>query len=127
PEACRPEGSVGEVAAQDEHAAIAGASGVRDEQAMMIDDRRRKSAGERPATQIEPERIMKPYRKKLIVCLLAIFALGTAWSQDEPYPNVPWTDLFSGNNKELKGWAPAKDSGKALLEIKEGSITRQRA
>ncbi|MDO8540770.1 MAG: DUF1080 domain-containing protein, partial [Opitutaceae bacterium] len=120
PEACRPEGSVGEVAAQDEHAAIAGASGVRDEQAMMIDDRRRKSAGERPASQHEGEKIMKPCCRMFIVCLLAIFALGTAWSQDEPYPNVPWTDLFSGLGFE--GWALAKGNGKAEFKAKNGMI-----
>ena len=63
---------------------------------------------------------MKPYRRKLIVCLLAIFVLGTAWSQAEPYPSVPWIVLISDHG--LAGWTLAKDNGKAEFKATDGMI-----
>lgn len=63
---------------------------------------------------------MRRYRMLLSACLLAVFAVGAAWSQEEPYPNVEWRDLFNG--QDLTGWTLAELNGKAKYEVKDGAV-----
>lgn len=59
--------------------------------------------------------------KNLILLLAAglMGLTGLAWSaEEEPYPNVQWTELFNG--QDLTGWAQA--NGTATYEAKDGAV-----